>query len=380
MRSSPGRLPAVTAIAPSRRAAAPRRSAAPALDRVETAPGLAAWGDAAAALSPLLAWAAAALPRRSHAATPALLLATAGVRKLPPLDRAALLADAASALAASPFAAAPPRVLAGEDEAAYAWAALNFRAGTLHQAAASRAPPVATIAVLDLGGSSLETAVAVERKERRGGAPTAAPPPLAASRHIVVGASSHDVAATSYPGLGLDDAWRGAERACGGGGAACAEAAQRAAAAVAPLPPNTRVAALSGFAVVAKTARLTDGASVDAWSAAAGRACADADAAADGEEAADGEADAMRPCFNAAYAASLLHRVAPASVSHRDGGGWPLGAALLDGLPLVARGGRGADTVRVALWAGAVAAAAVGGALAAAALVEGGGRRRDLAA
>ena len=31
-------------------------------------------------------------------------------------------------------------------------------------------------------------------------------------------ASSHDVAATSYPGLGLDDAWRGAERACGGGG------------------------------------------------------------------------------------------------------------------------------------------------------------------
>jgi Golgi nucleoside diphosphatase len=59
------------------------------------------------ALGPLLDWARAVVPARQRARTPAFLLGTAGLRKLAPEARHALLADIRACLAASGFRRAP---------------------------------------------------------------------------------------------------------------------------------------------------------------------------------------------------------------------------------------------------------------------------------
>ena len=55
------------------------------------------------ALGPLLEWARAVVPRAQHARTPLFLFGTAGMRRLAPEARAALLADVRACLAASGF-------------------------------------------------------------------------------------------------------------------------------------------------------------------------------------------------------------------------------------------------------------------------------------
>lgn len=76
--------------------------------RVETQPGLDAFLDdpkglQSKALGPLLDWAYAVVPASEAAATPVFLLATGGVRRLPPADRDRLLEGARGVLAASKF-------------------------------------------------------------------------------------------------------------------------------------------------------------------------------------------------------------------------------------------------------------------------------------
>ncbi len=66
--------------------------------RVETQPGLDKFiGDAAGlqhqALGPLFNWARAVVPARSRKSTPLFILGTAGMRRLPDVQRADLLAD-----------------------------------------------------------------------------------------------------------------------------------------------------------------------------------------------------------------------------------------------------------------------------------------------
>ena len=365
---SAGALPRVKEVtrAPSRRAAS-RNSA---LDRVETTPGLAALAVAApradlgaaveAALAPLLAHAVATLPGEAHAATPILLAATGGVRKLAPGDADAVLAAAGAALASSPFPLArPPRALAGADEAAYAWAAVNYVGSSLVGDGAG------TTAVADLGGATLEVATAV--------APTDAPPAThPTSRRVVVGAITHTLTATSHAGLGLDDAFEALVETGAGGGRACAppvsnfaaclDAAAHAAANVTRLPPGTTVAPVGGgFAVAATRVGARVGAPAAALEAATAAACT-------------GSAPVThRACFGGAHAVALLRALGPATVARPPrGAGWALGAALLDGLPAVkGLGAQHADArearrrLRARLWVGAVAAAAVGGGVAA---------------
>lgn len=358
--------------APPRRAA-PRNSA---LDRVETTPGLAALAVAApradlggavdAALAPLLAHAAATLPGETHSATPVLLAATGGVRKLAPGDAEAVLAAAGAALTASPFPLARlPRALAGADEAAYAWAAVNYVRHSLVNDDAG------TTAVADLGGATLEVATAIP--------PTDAPPAThPTSRRVVVGAVTHTLTATSHAGLGLDDAFVAA--VAGKDGQACAppvsnfdacmQTAVHAAANVTRLPPGTTVAPVGGgFAVATTRVGAQVGAPAAALEAATAAACA-------------GSAPVThRACFGGAYAAALLRALGPTTVARQPrGAGWALGAALMDGLPAVERlRTHSADArearrqLRARLWVGAVTAAEVGGGVAAGRLA---GRRR----
>ena len=65
------------------------------------APPLAGVQDVA--LGPLLDWARAVVPKAQRARTPLFLFGTAGMRKLAPEARAALLSDVRACLAASGF-------------------------------------------------------------------------------------------------------------------------------------------------------------------------------------------------------------------------------------------------------------------------------------
>jgi len=168
----------------------------------------------AAALSPLLAAGAAALPPGARPADARVLLrGTAGLRRLGGEQRAALLSAAAATLAGSGFAlggaggGGPAAVLSGSQEAALGWAALNYgqpgggEGGAEGEkggqgAAASRPPP--PVGLLDLGGASLEIAF------------PSSPPPSSSS---LPSPPAPRLTTASYAGAGLDDAWAAAGRA-----------------------------------------------------------------------------------------------------------------------------------------------------------------------
>jgi apyrase len=200
----PGQLPVV--------------AAAPAV--LKLTPGLSAFAAsparAAAHVEALVAFAAERVPASAAAATPLSLLATAGLRALPPAQAAALLAACGPPLAASPFLFRPgwSRLLTGRDEAAFAWVAANYATGAL-----ATGDPAATVGVLELGGASAQVAFAAPASQS----------PAQHRRHVTLPAGGagravrYALYARSFAGAGLD-----AVRA-GGEPEACA--AQRSAAA-----------------------------------------------------------------------------------------------------------------------------------------------------
>ena len=127
-------------------------------------PGLSTFHDdptsAGASLAPLLAFARDHVPESALAATPALLMATAGLRSVDPPAASAILRSCRAALAASPFRFRDEwaEVLPGAKEGLYAWIAANYAAGTLGAA------PADTLGVIELGGASMQITFRPERK------------------------------------------------------------------------------------------------------------------------------------------------------------------------------------------------------------------------
>ena len=127
-------------------------------------PGLSAFHDdptsAGASLAPLLAFAREHIPDSALAASPALLMATAGLRSVDPPAASAILRSCRAALADSPFRFRDEwaEVLPGAREGLYAWIAANYAAGTLGAA------PADTLGVIELGGASMQITFRPERK------------------------------------------------------------------------------------------------------------------------------------------------------------------------------------------------------------------------
>ncbi|KAJ9510615.1 hypothetical protein QJQ45_027504 [Haematococcus lacustris] len=100
-------------------------------------PGLSSYAGrpamAATSILPLLEFAYQHVPRQAWATTPIHLLATAGLRLLSSKDAEDILDSCSQVLAASPFLFKPgwARVLSGDTEGLFAWAAANYASGAL---------------------------------------------------------------------------------------------------------------------------------------------------------------------------------------------------------------------------------------------------------
>lgn len=140
----------------------------------DTEPGLSAYAargeGVEESLRPLVDFALEQVPGPLRASTPIGLLATAGLRLLPPVQSEALLGVVRRVLGGSGFGFRPDwvRVLSGEAEGLYAWAAINYAAGRLQamaeakharQRSPSGPPPLAPLGVLELGGASMQVTV-----------------------------------------------------------------------------------------------------------------------------------------------------------------------------------------------------------------------------
>ena len=105
--------------------------------------------EAARSLQPLIDYARRKIPASEHARTTLHLWATAGLRRLDRDRQAEILSSVDAALAATPFAAAPARVIGGEEEGVYGWLTVNYLLGHLEHRG-----PFPTVGALDLGGAS----------------------------------------------------------------------------------------------------------------------------------------------------------------------------------------------------------------------------------
>ena len=135
-------------------------------------PGLSSYAanvsQAAASLDPLLSYLSAQLSsRRAQLPVPLYLYATAGLRFLPiPQQLATLDAAVARVQSLHPatlaLTAPRARVISGQEEALFAWLALNHALGALHRptasSAATSAPASTTAGLVELGGASVQVA------------------------------------------------------------------------------------------------------------------------------------------------------------------------------------------------------------------------------
>lgn len=100
-------------------------------------PGLSSYAkDAAgagASLQPLLEFAQQHVPAKQQQATPVYLMATAGLRLLPPAAAESILQQCRNTLLSSAFLFKPEwaSIISGTTEGVYAWVAANFVAGHL---------------------------------------------------------------------------------------------------------------------------------------------------------------------------------------------------------------------------------------------------------
>ena len=159
-------------------------------------------------LGPLLRFAESVVPKSRRAETGTTLMATAGLRALPPGRRERALERCRSVLNRSAFGTKQRaarlqnvsrtpnvRVITGADEGLYGWIAANYAAGTLYD------PPTSTVGVVELGGASAQVTFRPEKK-----------PPRAYRAELVVADRKWAVYTHSALGLGLDAARREYER------------------------------------------------------------------------------------------------------------------------------------------------------------------------
>lgn len=105
--------------------------------KLKVSPGLSSYANdpagAAASLQPLLQFAAQHIPASQLPRTPVYLMATAGLRLLPPAAAQSILAECRSALLASNFLFETEwaQIISGTFEGLYAWVAANYAAGHL---------------------------------------------------------------------------------------------------------------------------------------------------------------------------------------------------------------------------------------------------------
>ena len=126
-------LPTITQLQPPRQLPSSGNQTR-AYDRIETEPGLDKFlhdrtGLRVKSLNPLLDLALEMIPDpEDRAATPILLFATAGLRRLPEAHREWVMTEIRTVLADSPFLFKPElaRIISGKDEAVFGWVALNF--------------------------------------------------------------------------------------------------------------------------------------------------------------------------------------------------------------------------------------------------------------
>lgn len=120
-------------------------------------PGLSSFeGDPSAAgesLRPLVEFAEKYVPKEAVRRTPIMLMATAGLRTVPPAAAEAILDSCRATLEGTPFRFVREwaEILPGSKEGLYAWIAANYAAGTL-----SKADPSRTLGVIELGGVSMQ--------------------------------------------------------------------------------------------------------------------------------------------------------------------------------------------------------------------------------
>eukprot|EP00798_Chlamydomonas_sp_ICE-L_P015737 gene15739-21859_t len=128
-------------------------------------PGLSAFPTdpkaAAGSLKPLLDTAMKTVPDALKATTPISLKATAGLRLLPGKQSSEILKAVTTSLKALPFSMADGAVsiMDGQDEGGFAWLTLNYLLGKLGGGIES------TVAAIDLGGGSVQEAMALTDAE-----------------------------------------------------------------------------------------------------------------------------------------------------------------------------------------------------------------------
>lgn len=105
--------------------------------KLKIEPGLSSFADnaagAGASLHPLLAFAEQHVPASQQATTPVYLMATAGLRLVPPAAAEMILDQCRAALSASAFMFKPEwaSIISGISEGVYGWIAANYAAGVL---------------------------------------------------------------------------------------------------------------------------------------------------------------------------------------------------------------------------------------------------------
>ncbi|KAL2321800.1 hypothetical protein Fmac_026179 [Flemingia macrophylla] len=145
------------------------------------------------ALEPLIVWAEHVVPPKMRSDTPVFVLATAGLRRLPPEDSDRVLADVEAVVKdhSLMFNKSWIRVLSGREEAYYGWVALNYKMGTF-----VTHPGSPTLGLVDLGGSSLQVVVEIDG--------------AGDDVHVMrskLGSEDHRIMAYSLPAFGLDEAF-----------------------------------------------------------------------------------------------------------------------------------------------------------------------------
>ncbi|KAM7394691.1 hypothetical protein PAMP_021477 [Pampus punctatissimus] len=129
-------------------------------------------------LHPLLAFAAAHVPKNKHKETPLYILCTAGMRLLPESQQAAILEDLVTDVPLEfdfLFSQSHAEVISGKQEGVYAWIGINFVLGRFDHAdeedavvevtaGSQNQQPISrrrTVGIIDMGGASLQIAYEV---------------------------------------------------------------------------------------------------------------------------------------------------------------------------------------------------------------------------
>ncbi|BGP06561.1 Golgi apyrase [Rhodotorula toruloides] len=133
-------------------------------------PGISTFGSNPAGvpdyLRPLIEFAASVIPADKLPSTPIYLLATAGMRLLPPEQQSAVLSSTCDYLRTFPFhlpdCGEQIRIISGEEEGLYGWVAVNYLMDGFdkheHAAAGERRKHSSTYGFLDMGGASTQIA------------------------------------------------------------------------------------------------------------------------------------------------------------------------------------------------------------------------------